>query len=98
VSAILERHGVSRRYRILTSQDVEAAVRLYESGLSLRSRGRTVRHERVDDSECVAYDGRENEASRHESMAVMTVLAGWANHETGSGALLWGLDNRRGLI
>ena len=35
VSAVLERHGVARRYRILTPEDVEAAVRLYESGLSL---------------------------------------------------------------
>jgi hypothetical protein len=35
VSAVLERHGVARRYRILTPQDVDAAVRLYESGLSL---------------------------------------------------------------
>jgi len=35
VSAVLERHGVARRYRILTPQDIDAAVRLYESGLSL---------------------------------------------------------------
>ena len=30
-----KRHGVARRYRILTPQDIDAAVRLYESGLSL---------------------------------------------------------------
>jgi len=35
VSAVLERHRVARRYRILKPQDVDAAVGLYESGLSL---------------------------------------------------------------
>jgi len=39
VSAVLERHGVARRYRILTPQDIDAVVRLYESGLSLAAVG-----------------------------------------------------------
>lgn len=39
VSAILERHGVKRRYNILTPRSVARAQRLYESGRSLADIG-----------------------------------------------------------
>ena len=39
VSNILERHGVHRRYNLLSRRDIEKAVRLYQSGHSLATVG-----------------------------------------------------------
>jgi hypothetical protein len=42
-------------------------------------RWRKVRRERVNDTHRTAYDRRANEAGRHESMAVTTLLCGCPN-------------------
>jgi DNA invertase Pin-like site-specific DNA recombinase len=39
VSAILERHNVERRYRVLSTEDVATAASLYATGLSLAAVG-----------------------------------------------------------
>jgi IS30 family transposase len=39
VSAILERHGIKRRYKLLSADDVESAKRLYEAGASYATIG-----------------------------------------------------------
>jgi Helix-turn-helix domain len=38
-SAILERHGIKRRYKILTSEDIARARKLYEAGASYATIG-----------------------------------------------------------
>lgn len=39
VRAILDRHGVERRQRVMTASEIDEAIRLYQHGLSLAKVG-----------------------------------------------------------